>query len=553
MGDAAAEEMEIMRREWALVDTKDPESLKRWFARHQYLTINDHAQIADVLPRAIHSYKLLAGLTKRGAGPTPPKNRKPKPVVAIEVPEDWRTNKTWLQYATSTYGIRATARAVGRNRAIVETAMKRLQVTVNHAVPPTRNPHHNYDWVHRHYVTLGYSANKCSKLAGVHVSTFISWLSHFKIKVRTNEQKRRQKLYFWHRRFVAELLKQPIVSKVRQQVGSIHVRFYSYFWENYYTDKPPKRPKRPYIYFKVTSESTRIKRVPPVHYEYGTDMEGKPYYPAHIAISRADFNKATFIEQRLAIHTFMREIVMRGWIWPSYPPEELAKDLEAIRNANPAKYMENGGFTAIPKPGPRNPPGRKLMLHYFDTSIYWLSISHPRVLVRYMNRMAKRQCDINFLNLLLRVGANENSIWKYRIPPRLPDPVCYHTLYKRLGFTGTILDVSCGFGNKAIAAAAAGLKYTTPDPTFQAALDHGIEDILDYEPDVGQPVDVVIYDESWKVPDMQKVLPYIERGKRLFVFCPHQHQDIVLQYKPKSAIRFRTTFYNKTPNLLFYW
>jgi hypothetical protein len=550
-----AAELEALRREWALIDVNDPESLRRWFTRHKHLTVNDHAQITQLAACTIYKYKRRAGIPKKCKS-KPPGHRRPKSILTIPIPEDWRTNAEWLRRACNTYGIRAVARGVNRDESIVRVLLRRLNVRVEHTSSlGSRSPCFTHEWCHRHYVTLGYSVTKCAKLAGISMSVFIDWLNHFKIRVRTPAQKMRkcQRLTFWERRLVGQLKEQAIVSKVHQYTNYIHVRYYDYFWDNFHVGPRKKHVKRPYTYFRITPENSRLKRVPPVHYEFGTDIEGKAEHPAHIAISRADFNKSSVVEQRLAIHEFCRQIITRGWIWPSYPAAELARDLERVQNANPAKYMERGGFTAIPKPGPRNPPGRKLMLHYFDTSVYWECLKHPKLVVKYLNRMAKRTCDLNLFNLILRVAANDGFYRKYKIPPRLPDPVAYSVMFKRLGFTGKILDVSCNMGNRAVAAAATGLTYVTGDPAFKCALDHGIEEMLNYEPDVGQPVDVVLYDESWQAPNMQKVLPYIERGKRLFVFCPHEHQEVVLQYKPKSAIQFRTRLYDSTPGLLFYW
>jgi hypothetical protein len=176
------------------------------------------------------------------------------------------------------------------------------------------------------------------------------------------------------------------------------------------------------------------------------------------------------------------------------------------------------------------------------------------MVVRFLNTLEQRTVKFNLFNLLLTVAANEGGVIRGPIP-NIPDPVVYAAIFRRLKLQGTILDVKVGLGNRAVAAAVSGLRYTTADPMFSFALERGFPFFtgLEYDPYDGQQVDVAIYDEGFRAPNMELVLPYLKKAKKLLVFCPSTHAHEVRKYKPQTAIRIRTRFFRKTPDYLFVW
>jgi hypothetical protein len=546
-----------LRAAFTKIDKKDPAALRYWFESHPHLTTNDHAQIADSSSKYIRTLKKRAGLT--GTRNTIPPRPLTLPVlVNIQVPENWRTDKAWLQKAIQLYSVNQLAKATGKHRRSLDKILKDYQLkpkTLKES-SQSKNKCCSHEWCHRHYVILGYSQDRCAKLAGIRQQTFADWLNRFKIPIRDCSQTRRGRrtITFWERRLIHDLRKQPVVRRIHPQEGYIHVRYRDYFWENYHPGPRKANLRRPYTYFQISPQTARIDKVPIVYPEYGMDIDGRALFPAHIAINRLDFGQASLMEKRLALHEFARQIVTRGWVWPKYPEDILAEDFDRVKNFNMAKYLENGGFTAIPILG-ASPPGRQLMMHYFDTSQFWDILRHPKLVVKFLNQLAERTVKFNFFNLILTVAANERQVVVRHRAPRLHDPVVYHAIFKRLGLTGTVLDLNVGFGNRALACAAAGLNYTTPDPTINGALDRGLADFtgLRYEPYTGQKVDTLIYDEGWRIPQMDKVMPYLGVAKKMLVFAPHSYRTEMLKYNPRSAIRLRTRIYGKTPDLVFVW
>ncbi len=544
-----------------LVETLDPKDiagLQRFFQTYGHLSTNDQAQIANVSTKTIGRLRRKAGIGPKPTTARPPRKRTNTPSLpTVTAPPNWRHDLVWLKKMVQVYNVCQLARIVGLSRSTLSPILKRHKIKCKTLKEATRSKNKccTHAWCYEHYIIHGLSQQKCADLAGIRQQTFSGWLNRFKIPVRDNEQAHtgRKGITLWEKDLIAKLRQQDVVRRVFVRDGYIHVRYKNYFWENYYTRAIP-HPKRPYTYFQITRDNSQIKKVPLVYPEYGVDLEGKPLHPAHICLSRADLDTASMVEKRLAIHEYARQITSRGWVWPSYPETTLQEDFARVENFDPAKYLENGGFTAIPK-GLTSPPGRKLMMHFFDFSQFWNILSRPKMVVRFLNTLERRTVKFNLFNLLLTVAANEDLVIRRQSAPNIPDPVVYAAIFRRLKLQGTMLDINVGLGNRAVAAAVSGLKYTTADPSFNFALERGFQHFtgLEYTPYDGQQVDVALYDEGFRIPDMQKVLPYLNSAKKLMVFCPHTHAQEVLKYKPQTAIRLRTRLYQKTPNYLFVW
>lgn len=546
-----------MNQTTRLLDPKNVVELRRWFETHSHLSTNDQAQLANVAARTIRRLKKRAGIVGKPTKPTP-RYLRINTIPTAAVPDNWRDDPVWLAKMVQVYSVKQLAEMVNRNRNVIRTVLNRHGIKTKTLKEATRSKNKccNHAWCYQHYITLGYSQQKCADLAGISQQTFSDWLNRFKIPVRDAEQtlNGRKIITPWEKDFIPKLRKQSVVRRVYVREGYIHVRYRNYFWENYYTRAVP-HPKRPYTYFKITSENSRIKKVPLVYPEYGVGLEGEAKFPAHICLSRADLESATMIEQRLAIHEYARQIVSRGWIWPEFPEEVIHEDFAKVKNSEHTKYMENGGFTAFPRAGRLSPPGRKVMMHYFDFSRFWAVLSRPQMVVRFLNTLARRTVKFNLFNFLLTVAANEGAVIRRTATPNIPDPVVYSVIFKKLKLQGTLLDINVGLGNRAIAAAVAGLTYTTPDSAFDHALNRGFIEFsgLEFQPYQDQEVDVALYDEGFRTPDMNKVLPFLGKAKKLLVFCPSAYAQEVLKYKPQSAIRIRTRLHRKTPDYLFVW
>lgn len=541
-----------MRAASVRLDPKDLDGLRVFFRDHAHLSTNDQAQIADVSSKTIRTYRRLLGIKLQDTTARPPGSKRLAATPTAQVPPDWRRDRDWLVRMLNVYNVETIAKMVERNKGVVYNALRKHKIpTKGRESQRSKNKCCTHSWCHHHYVTLGLSQTKCARLAGIRQQTFSIWLNKFKIVVRDGEQTHngRTHITLWEKDLIARLRQQDTVRRVYVREGYIHVRYKNYFWENYYT-RAVRRPKRPYTYFEITETNSKIKRVPQVYPEFGSDVSGKALYPAHIALSRADLKTASMVERRVALHEFARQVVTRGWVTPTFPDHVLREDMGRLVAFDPKKFMESGGYTTIYRQG--IPPGRRVMMNFFDFSPLWPIVRKPIVTVKVCNALLAKTVKFNFFNFLMAAAGGEGQKGGGL---SIPDAAVYLSIFRNMKFSGTMMDISVGMGNRAVAAAGAGLRYTTPDPAFDHAIRAGFLDFsgLDYEPYSGQKVDFAIYDEGFGSPDMAKVLPYLDRAKKLLVFCPAKDVAEVQKYNPATSIRLRTRLYDRTPGSLMIW
>ena len=87
------QEVEELRLEFAGVDCRNPESLRRWFTKHPYLSMNDLSRIAGVNLKTVQGWRHRLGMpvSKRN-----PPRRWQFPRLLPAAPPDWQTG-AWLE------------------------------------------------------------------------------------------------------------------------------------------------------------------------------------------------------------------------------------------------------------------------------------------------------------------------------------------------------------------------------------------------------------------------------------------------------------------------
>jgi hypothetical protein len=179
-------DLPLLRQEFALVDTAEPASLRRWFADHSYLSPNDHARIAGVCLKTIRRWQDAAGLP-RARRCRPPGWRRPRPVLTA--PPDWAAG-TWLEEQYPAHGIRQIAHAIGRSYTATRRLLRRRGVVFRSAreAVRSRHPFCNRHWLLEHYTIEEGSLTWCAKLAGVSAATMTGWLLTEGIRIRSNSE-----------------------------------------------------------------------------------------------------------------------------------------------------------------------------------------------------------------------------------------------------------------------------------------------------------------------------------------------------------------------------
>jgi hypothetical protein len=554
------DEIEQLRPEFAAVDKSDPVSLKQWFESHSHLRTSDHARIANRDLDYIRRLKKLAGL-----GGRTPKNRPTnsnKKIVSIDVPEVW-DDPEWLRKIIQLHSAKSLAKAIGVSVRTISCRLIKYKIPRKSPKERTKpnNPCCTKAWVYEHYVEQGLSQSKCGKLAGITHGAFAKWLIRFEIPVRDIRETRvkQKQVKVWCRKLLERLQNQPIVRRCYIRHDHIHVRFHNYYWETYYPDKSVikgnKNAKtRIPRSFEITKDTSRLEHVPPVLCQYESDFDSDAYQ-AHIIIPMVQWKKASFIERRLCVHEFARQITRRGWIDPNYPNWVLDQEWSKLQNLNPAKYLRKGGiFTAFPSYGTKPPPGRRLIEQFFDFHELWETIRSPRWTIKALNNMVSMSkleaYDTHQFYRSVMYTSNKDA-------PRVLDPGFYSILWKRLGIRGKVLDLTPNHGTRAVGCAMTGLTYVTlPSQKVQTALDRGLSDFtgLNYEEYDGGKVDLVILDNDLRKCSIDDAMKYASKTRNILVFVPRNEKHAMqAKYKPSSIIQVKARCYGNTPDFIFVW
>lgn len=534
----------LLREQFAQVDFTDIGSIQKWFADHPYLTTNDHAQIANRSTLWIRQQKRKAGIKSR----TPPVLPVAKPIKKplIDVPPDWDT-KEWLEWASTRYTIRRIALSTGKSMRTIYSRYKKWGLKPTY-VSKSQNPCCTEEWVREHYVNQRLSQKECAKLAGICTQAFANWLNRFKIAVRTREGNGDNRdVSIWRRQLVHKLNEQEIVRRVFVRDDHIHVRFRNYYWESYFFGDNIGKHSIPRSY--IINETTPLNHVPIIMSEYASSMNNEGH-PAHIAISPKEWKHANMLERRIALHHFTWIINRRGYLHPSYPQGVIKSEFEKLVNSPASIYLTKNVFQAHPRRGNKSTYGFRIVMHYFGLDDMAKDLTSPRLVMKALNIASEKYRRINF-EILARIMCSYERTRKIRVY----DPGIYRWIFQHLGINGTVLDLNPSNGHRAIACAAAGLKYTTVvTPKFQNAIDSGFLEFLglDFEPYTGQKVDCILNDADFDHTPITPALELAGKTRRILQFVRHHKRAAFVKKFPQAtSLRLKTRILQSTPDYLF--
>jgi len=547
------DDIKELQKEFLKVNIKDQSSIQQWFANHPYLTTNDHARVANRSVYWIRKLKNFANIKGRMPKNLPKSSRK-KTINTIHVPEDW-DNDEWLRKQAKLHTVSAISKATGLSRKSIYNRFKKYGIkgkTLDEALEP-KSPYFSHKWVYEHYVTKGMSQRDCAKVAGICVQTFSNWLNRLKIAVRNPKEaaNNHKDSKIWIREVVHNLEQQDTVRKVFVREDHIHVRFMNYSWETYYFDRTKAKNKTKS--FVITKNNSKIKSPPRIMLEYGSELDSGELYPAHITIHKDAWNNASFLEQRLSVHEFVRIINRRGYINPKYPEYVLNDEIASLNDIKINKILQNNAFQVYPRNGKVEIPGNKIIMHFFGNYKIWDSIlKKPGLTIRCMNELINNKSKLSYHNLV------KNSLYFTKGTPnrfKMLDLRAYITMFKNLGIKGTVLDLYPNYGHRAIACALLGIKYmANPTEAFQEAIDNGFAEFLglDYEPYDGRKVDMVIGDNDFREINICDTLRYAKNTKRILQFVKHtRRKSLQSEFKPERIIKIQTTFDKSPPDCYF--
>lgn len=508
-----------LREEYAKLDKHKPAELRKWFDKHKYLSIQDYCAILGKCSREVRMLRIFAGI--KGRPPQVKRRYNTRLSALIEVPENWNTRE-WLSENVPKHGRTVIMRALGISISQYLSLLKKYDIPKSGKI--VRNPYCNKAWCHRHYVELGYSLRKCSRLAGVTHPTFADWLIKFGIQIRNKRVP--QKVSFVPldiRKLIHKLLEQEVVEKVAVYKGYLEVH-YVY------------RIRIKYIYKTIQPKEWSIENIPKVAYQYGLDINLEPKYPAHISL-KIDNN--TVFERDVAIMNYIKAMITRGWVWPKSPEELLDKQLKEVKSIKHERSIVNGKF--VPQPSTIN---KHIMLHYFDHSHLWKYIKYASILIKSVKSLCYYKKKINTVNVIRAVL---RLLKKKRY--RLPNIDQYVSLFKYLKISGKVLDLRLGSGVRAIACGITGCEYRSmDDPRFKRAVAEGFADFVNLKHanyDDSEIMDLVICDSDQinhnTEHDIEYALSFVGKSKCIMAYVPgNLKTECEKKYKPKTMVKIAT-------------
>ena len=558
MREEDAQELEQYRAKFRHVDTSDPDSLKRWLIEHRHLNIGALAAITQVPRPRIRAWRKAAGLAVCRGQYNTVKNKPIDADLPVDPPlpgQRWSSYE-WLSAAYErTRSTSKIARAVGVSHKRVEQRL--MQLGLYRPKPP--HPCNNREWLNLHYVQQARSVAECARMAGVNRHTMLNWLANHDIVVHTKRQNsyailrgRPVQTPLWFKELAGMLGELPEVRYVSLQELGMKVRYADGTLEMYWTTPLINTVKRMGRTYVLDQASGKYRRDVPVHRQYpGDGFQQSPYN--HFIINRSDWEAATLIERRVAMHRFIlanREAFRETYL---YPDELIDECLGRFRAGDYGRFCKDG----------------ILLLHdrWVASRVWVLSFSYfelgwgmdrlwhrPRWATRVMNALFKRRNLPLSTESALRLACRNSGV-------KLINPLGYRAVFEALGLKrgGTVLDLEPDAGSKALACALVGGTYLTAgDAYFRRGAERGFAERVGLnwsEHDGREPVDLVFADNMFREFDPGPVLErYSGVARRIACYVPAAlRREYETLYRPRAVLGVRHKCHRKDTDNIFVW
>ena len=261
------------------------------------------------------------------------------------------------------------------------------------------------------------------------------------------------------RRLIPRLSSDPVVKSVKYGHWFILVKFRSGINEAWLLGDGigHERPRYRFKFVPGHSDPAPIR----------TQYEVEPKDPeaelkrSHKILEYKLYKKACFIEQRLAVHRFLHDLVTRGPTRLWYPNVALLNDYRRLVKLNTRRHWSKGELVAAMIQQSRNQgsPGKTIMEHFFEIEKmagprgFLKDRWRPFLLYKIIKKLLGHRSD------LTRQAVTRCLMMDERCGPKIIAPGTYLAMLRRCGISPhSVLDVAPTLGNKILAAAAVGAK-----------------------------------------------------------------------------------------------
>lgn len=324
----------------------------------------------------------------------------------------------------------------------------------------------------------------------------------------------------------SQLEQTDIIEHAYIERQSVHAAYKTGIRDYYFYRIVKRRKKRHDNCFFLTPELAVIRKEIPIFKEFRNDpLDDSPTY--HWCINRTQFNEATIVEQRIAMHRLFREILNTKPEPDWYPDNILESDWQLLQETGYEKYFVNGAVTCFPRGRP--PTHFRILEHFFNPGAHQAGKMLWKALRNICN---KKQVCIN--------SSNVRKITRWFTRRRIISPLVYCAIFKALKITGPVGDLHPGFGSKAIACAMMGLPYfTVKDERFEKAIEAGFASFVqgNFGWLDGQKLDLLISDNNFDGFEMPSG-DILSQTKQMICYASRRNkQELIDQYKPTSVLQ----------------
>ena len=539
------------------VDITDPKSLAKWFIDHHYFSIGALAATAGVSRKIIRKWRKFAGIAGPKGQYNPIKNKPIVTTITINPPlpgQSWK-DPVWLRDAYERNpDIKKISEIVGVHFITVWNTLKKLGIYKSKPIHPCDN----LEWIKLNYVYNHNSAKECARLAGVSHNAMLNWISKHGVATHTLPQTNYSishhkiiRVPLWLKVLAGKLQEHAdIVEDVKLHSRGMTVHYKTKILELYFDTTYTQRlyHRTTDRIFKLTAENSQLEKQIPIHYRYPVDFGDLNYN--HLIINRSDWNKASLIEQRIALHRFQLKQHDEGCERFGYPTDEIEKCLQHFVTSNPNRYIKNNIFNlyaGITRSWP-------IVFTYFNLRPELSNVfRRPWIFLRMLNKVTNGIRNIT-TETFLRYACAEYGIKAY-------SPVGYQAIFEKLGLRkgGTLFDLQPGMGHKAIACSLIGASYRTRphnkrfnDANVYGDLDRHLK--LDWDWYRGEKVDMLLADNDFRLVNVEYALDtYSNVAKRIVCYVKADLKDeYEKKFKPRSIIGIHATFAQEL-SYLFVW
>jgi hypothetical protein len=350
----------------------------------------------------------------------------------------------------------------------------------------------------------------------------------------------------WVKLLASQLEQADIIGNAFIRPTTVLAKYKTGVNEIYYHRVKKRKKKRGDNCFIINPRKATIRQELQIFKEFRNDpLDDSPTY--HWCINRDQFNEATLLEQRIAMHRLLREILNTKPEPDHYPEHILDHDWDILRETESDKYLINGAVTCFPRG--RAPAHFRILEHFFNPG----GNHHGKTLWAALRIVCnKKRIRIN--------STNVRKVARWLTRRRIISPLVYCALFKVLNINGAVGDLHPGYGSKALACAMMDLPYyTIKDDRFQTALDLGFGNFTrtNFERLENQKIELLISDDNFNSFCMPSG-DILNQTKKMICYAKRDEKnELIDKYNPSNVLQlYDHAVESKTfsgSNYLFLW